>query len=115
MHTSARHHPVTLADRAMAAAWLALCVGATLAALLAVFFFLGRGLGAGLLLWLHMMRDGVACMFAAALLGLALGSEQATELLAHFWGTAPSRRPARTLGLWAAIAAIVAAMELASR
>jgi hypothetical protein len=114
MDTSA-HHLVTLSDRAMAAAWSALCVGATLAALLAVFFFLGRGLGAGLLLWLHLMHDGLACMLAAALVGLGVGSEQLTGLLAHFWGTSRQRRPALTLGLWAGVAGIVAATELASR
>ena len=107
--------PVTLADRALGAGLGALCVGATLAVLLVAFFFLSRGAGAELLLRLHLMHAWLACVVAAALLGLATGSEPLPELLAHFWGTATPRRLPLTLALWAAIAAIALAAELASR
>jgi len=107
--------PTTLSDRAMAAGLCALFVGASLAVLLVVFFYVCRGIGAQLILRGHPLHAWFACIAAAAATGFVIGSEPLPELLAHLWGTARPRRIELTLGLWAALAVVAGLAELASR
>ncbi len=98
---------VTLSDRLVAASLSALFVGVTLMVFPFAILILMRGRGLELLqVFGHFHVWATAVLALAGLCGFIAGSEQSSELLAHFWGTSKPRRPGITLGMWAAVVVV---------
>lgn len=85
---------------------LALCVTVVVVAFFLSVYKGGPGIPQTLDLWSSVPKLLTFVAVAGFIGGLAMGSERATNVLAHLWATAAPRRPLFTALLWASLVAL---------